>query len=435
MSDRRKTIKLVTLGCPKNTVDSELLSLQLQSNGWDLTPESDRAEIAIINTCGFIEPAKRESVETILQALEDKKAGRFRKVIVMGCLSERYADELRTELPDVDAYVGANKMDRVVRELGGALRKELLGERLLSTPGHYAYLKISEGCDRPCSFCSIPLMRGPHVSKPFERILTEARRLALLGVKEIILIAQDTTYYGLDRYGKRRLAELLEALAGIGGIEWIRVMYAFPAGFPADLLDQFARNPKLCRYLDMPVQHCSDVVLTSMRRGITGDDLRRLIERIRMAAPDLVLRTTLIVGYPGEGEREFRELCDFVREVRFDRLGVFTYSQEEGTHAFPLGDPVPADVKEERHAAIMELQESISAAANKRLLGRTIRVLVDRREGEGAVGRTPGDAPEVDNEVIIHGAEQLGIGNFHHVTVVDAEPYDLFAVPVPQSFL
>lgn len=429
MPEQKSTVKLVTLGCPKNTVDSEQLALQLQSNGWELTPESAEAEVAVINTCGFIDPAKRESVETILRAVEDKRRGLLRKVIVMGCLSERYMKELRAEIPEVDAYVGANRIDRVIAEIGGALKHELLGERLLSTPQHFAYLKISEGCDRPCSFCSIPLMRGRHVSKPFERVITEARRLALLGVKELIIIAQDSTYYGLDLYGKRRLAELLEALAAVDGIEWIRLMYAFPTGFPSDLLDQFGMNPKLCRYLDMPVQHCSDAVLSSMRRGISGTNLRGLIGRIRREVPDITLRTTLIVGYPTEGEREFGELCDFVREIRFDRLGVFAYSREEGTVAFDLGDPVPAGVKEARLATVMELQQAIAAEKNSSLIGSKVRVLVDSVEGDGAFGRTRADAPEIDDEVTIHDAGAIRVGQFCDVEIVDAEAYDLYAIP------
>ena len=430
MTAARKKINIITLGCSKNTVDSEVLMRQLQLNNWEMTESSDGSDIAVINTCGFIDAAKQESIDTILQAVRLKKEGRLQRVVVMGCLSERYADALKKEIPEVDAFVGANKMDQVVLELGGVLRHELLGERFLTTPRHFAYLKISEGCDRPCSFCSIPLMRGKHVSKPIERVMTEAQRLAALGVKEIVLIAQDSTYYGLDLYGKRRLAELLELLGGVEGIEWIRLMYAFPTGFPYDVLEQFSANPKLCRYLDIPVQHVSDPLLTSMRRGISSGALRRLLAEVRSAVPGIALRTTLIVGYPGEGEKEFRELLDFVGETGFDRLGVFTYSQEEGTTAYPLGDPVPAGVKESRREKIIELQKSISLEKNTTLVGKRIRVLVDEKHDGIARGRTERDAPEVDNEVLLSDAGPLRAGDFADVEIIDAAEYDLFARPL-----
>jgi ribosomal protein S12 methylthiotransferase len=429
MPEKNNKINIITLGCSKNVVDSEELMGQLRQNKFELTVDSDGADVAVINTCGFIEAAKQESIDTILQAVALKKEGRLKKVVVMGCLSERYADELRKEIPDVDAFIGANKMDKVVLELGGNLRNELLGERLLTTPQHYAYLKISEGCDRPCSFCSIPLMRGTHVSKPADRVLLEARRLASLGVRELILIAQDSTYYGLDLTGKRTLAALLERLGTVEGIDWIRLMYAFPAGFPTDILRQIHENPKVCRYLDMPVQHVADPVLASMRRGITSKQLRTLVEEIRTAVPGIALRTTLIVGYPGEGDREFEELLGFVKETEFDRLGVFLYSQEDGTTAYPLGDPVPQSVKEERHAAVMQAQMEISLRKNKAKIGSTLPVLIDAVEGGVAIGRTEHDAPEVDNEVTIHAAEGLAIGQMCPVTIVDAEEYDLFGVP------
>ena len=425
----KQKINLITLGCSKNTVDSEVLMKQLSVNNWEISETSDGAEIAVINTCGFIEAAKQESIETILQAVELKNEGRLKKVIVMGCLSERYAADLRKEIPGVDAFIGANKMEQVVEVLGGDYKTELLGERMLTTPKHFAYLKISEGCDRPCSFCSIPLMRGTHVSKPLERVLLEARRLAALGVKEILLIAQDSTYYGLDLYGKRILATLLEQLGEIDGIEWIRLMYAFPTGFPEGILDQFNSNSKLCRYLDMPVQHVSDSVLTSMRRGITSEKLRALIDRIRNKVPDIALLTTLIVGYPNEGEKEFEELARFVEETKFSRLGVFTYSQEDGTTAFPLGDPVPQQVKERRRDDIMSIQQAVSQKRNEALIGTTLNVLIDQRDGDIAIGRTEADAPEVDNEMTIHSAEMFSVGNFYPVTVVDAEAYDLFGKP------
>ena len=424
----KKKVNIITLGCPKNVVDSEILMKQLQSNNLELAVDSDDSDIAIINTCGFINDAKRESIDTILQAVHLKKEGRLEKIIVMGCLSERYAPALKKEIPEVDVYIGANKLDQVVHSLGGDLKYDLLGERILTTPKHYAYLKISEGCDRPCSFCSIPLMRGKHISKPIEQILLEARNLSISGVKELILIAQDTTYYGLDLYGKRILTTLIQKLGDIDGIEWIRLMYAFPMGFPLDILEQFKDNSKLCRYLDIPVQHVSDSVLTSMRRGINSKELRNLIEHIRVKVPGIALRTTLIVGYPAEGEKEFEELQKFVDEMQFERLGVFAFSQEEDTTAYPLGDPVPQAVKEERLKIIMETQREISFRKNQRLMEKTIRVLVDRKEGDTAIGRTEYDAPDIDNEVTIHNADGIAAGDFCSVKIVDAEAYDMFAI-------
>ncbi len=426
MPPSKEKISVITLGCSKNVVDSEVLMKQMQYNNWEHAENSDGADIAVINTCGFIEAAKQESIDTILNAVALKKEGRLKKVIVMGCLSERYAEELRKEIPEVDAYIGANKMDQVITTLGGDYKYELLGERLITTPHHFAYLKISEGCDRPCSFCSIPLMRGKHISKPADRIVLEARRLAALGVKELILIAQDSTYYGLDLYGKRTLATVLEQLAQVEGIEWMRLMYAFPTGFPEDILEQFNTNPKLCRYLDMPVQHVSDAVLTSMKRGITSKRLRELIAKIRSTVPGIALRTTLIVGYPNEGEQEFEELLEFVKETQFDRLGVFTYSQEDDTTAYPLGDPVPKEVKEERYNKIMEAQQAISLSKNQQHIGKKLKVLIDRKEEGDAIGRTERDAPEVDNEITIHSADDLLVGHFYDVEIVDADEYDLF---------
>jgi ribosomal protein S12 methylthiotransferase len=428
MDGKKRKINIVTLGCSKNVVDSEELMSQLKHNRLDLTADTGETDIAIINTCGFIEAAKQESIDSILEAVELKKAGAIRKVIVMGCLSERYAGELRKEIPEVDVYLGANKIDQVVRAAGGDYKHELLGERLLTTPRHFAYLKISEGCDRPCSFCAIPLMRGGHRSKPIERVLLEAERLAALGVKEIVLIAQDSTYYGIDLYGKRMLAGLLDRLARVDGIKWIRLLYAYPAGFPADVLEQFNAHPNLCRYLDLPIQHISDPVLASMRRGITSAKLRELLRDIRSAVPGIALRTTLIVGYPAEGEKEFDELLDYVREGHFDRMGVFTYSQEEGTFAHPLGDPVPQAVKEERRDRVMEAQRELSRQRNDRLVGKTLKVLIDSAGGGTATGRSEWDAPEVDNEVIVQEAAGLSEGEFYDVTVVDADSYDLFAV-------
>ena len=433
MAQNKGKINVITLGCSKNLVDSELLMSQLQHNQFDVLAQDGEADFAVINTCGFIEAAKQESIDTILQAVALKKQGKLKKVIVMGCLSERYADDLRKEIPEVDEFIGANKMDQVVKTLGGEYKYELLGERVLTTPRHFAYLKISEGCDRPCSFCSIPLMRGKHVSKPIDRVLLEARRLAALGVKELILIAQDSTYYGLDLYGKRVLAEVLEQLSAVEGIEWIRLMYAFPTGFPLDVLEQFNSNPKLCRYIDMPVQHAADPVLTSMKRGITSEKLRELIGDIRTRVPGIALRTTLIVGYPTEGEREFEQLLAFVKEMKFERLGVFTYSQEEGTTAFPLGDPIPHAVKAERYNIIMEAQREISRQNNARLVGTSVKVLIDSRQGEMAFGRTESDAPEIDNEVTVHSAPHAAVGHFQEVNIVDADEYDLFGVPAERA--
>jgi ribosomal protein S12 methylthiotransferase len=428
MSSQKDHINIITLGCSKNVVDSEVLIRQVQQNKLKVTFDSDEADIAVINTCGFIEAAKQESIDTIMNAVQLKKEGKLRKVIVMGCLSERYKVELQKEIPEVDAFIGANKMDEVVRALGGEYKYELLGERFLTTPQHFAYLKISEGCDRPCSFCSIPLMRGKHVSKPMDRVVLEARRLAALGVKELIVIAQDSTYYGLDLYGKRVLAALLRELGEVEGIEWIRLMYAFPTGFPLDVLEQLATNSKVCRYLDMPVQHAADAVLTSMRRGISSRQLRDLIGTIRSTVPGIAIRTTIIVGFPNEGEREFDELVEFVKEAKFERLGVFTYSQEEGTTAHPLGDPVPQEVKEERRDRLMEIQQSIAREKNEQLVGTTVRVLVDSNDGETVVGRTEFDAPEVDNEVHVERSAGMAAGHFCDVRIVDVDAYDLFGV-------
>ena len=422
-------ITVVTLGCSKNVVDSEALLAQLQGNGIPLAEEVGGGGTVVINTCGFIEAAKQESIDAILEAVEKKKRGEVGRIVVMGCLSERFREDLRREIPDVDAYFGSNELPRVVADLGGDFRRELLGERMLTTPRHFAYLKVSEGCDHPCSFCAIPLMRGGHRTKPMEDVLREAGLLANKGVKELILIGQDTTSYGLDLYGSRRLAALLEALQAIEGPEWIRLMYAYPSKFPLDVLDAFARSPKMCRYLDLPIQHASDEVLRSMRRGTTARATRELLARIREAVPGVALRTTLIVGYPNETEDEFRALCDFVEETRFHRLGVFTYSHEEGTTAAPLGDPVPPAVKEERQARIMEIQQRISEERNTSLIGTTVRVLIDRTEGELSVGRTEWDAPEIDQEVIIRRAPSIRPGSFLEVRITDATEYDLDAEP------
>ncbi len=434
---KKEKIHVLTLGCEKNTVDSEVLMNQLKLNEMELTTDPNKADTLIINTCGFIQDAKNESIETILRAVERKRHGKLGKVVVMGCLSERYGSELQKEIPEVDLFIGANKMDKVVRALGGEYKYELLGERVLTTPKHFSYLKISEGCDRPCAFCAIPIMRGKHQSRPIEQLVNEAHALSTKGVKELILIAQESTYYGLDLYGKRLLAQLLEKLGNVRGIEWLRLMYAYPSQFPLDILDVFQTTPTLCKYLDMPVQHVSDSVLKSMQRGITERATRKLIDTIREKVPGIALRTTIIVGYPNETEKDFNDLVSFVDEVQFDRLGVFTYSQEEDTGAFPLGDPIPNEVKEERKRIIMELQRDISKHKNEEYVGKTVRVLVDEKEGDVSICRTERDAPEIDNSVMVHSSEDFKIGQFYEVEVTDSEEYDLFAIPVgkaiPQS--
>ncbi|MBI4428474.1 MAG: 30S ribosomal protein S12 methylthiotransferase RimO [Ignavibacteriales bacterium] len=427
MQGKRQRISVVTLGCAKNIVDSEVLLGQLKTERGVMVTDIDDAEVAVINTCGFIDAAKQESIDAIMEAVERKSKGTLKKVVVMGCLSERYARELATEVPEVDAFYGSNQLKDVLCEVGVDFKQELLGERLLSTPSHFAYLKISEGCDHPCSFCAIPLMRGLHRSKPEEDILLEARSLAARGIKELIVIAQDTTYYGLDLYGERRLSRLVGKLSEIDGVEWIRLMYAYPSKFPLDLIDAMASSRKVCRYLDIPIQHASDPVLKSMRRGITNRATRQLIETLKSKIPDIALRTTLIVGYPNESETDFQVLYDFVKETEFHRLGVFPYSQEEGTFAYDLGDRIPAEIKEERKKALMEVQKAISQKRNESLVGSTVRVLVDRKEKGHAVGRTEWDAPEIDQEVFVENHEGLGIGHFFDVRVVDAVEYDLYA--------
>lgn len=414
------------MGCSKNLVDSESLLGQLQLSKADLTDSVDDADTVVINTCGFIESAKQESIDAVLEAVERKKNGELKKIVVMGCLTERFKSELMREIPEVDVYFGSNSMKEVVEELGADFKKELLGERLLTMPSHFAYLKISEGCDNPCSFCAIPLMRGTHRSKPEELVLAEARSLAGKGVKELILIAQDSTYYGLDLYGERRLHRLLRALITVEGIEWVRLMYAFPAKFPVEILDVFRDNPKMCRYLDIPVQHVSDDVLKSMRRGITNRGTRETLGTIKQKMPGIALRTTLIVGYPNETEKDFQLLHDFVGEMKFHRLGVFTYSQEEGTTAFPLSDPIPQHVKEERRDTLMELQREISEERNQNQIGTTVKILIDAAIDGGYVGRTEWDAPEIDQEVVIQTKDHLAPGTFRSVRIDDATEYDLY---------
>lgn len=427
MNTRQQKINIITLGCAKNTVDSEALYSQLLHNDFALTEQIEDADIAIINTCGFIDAAKRQSVETILSAVERKTSGQLSKVYVMGCLVERYKNDLQKEIPEIDHFFGSNELPNILESLGGKYKYELLGERSVSTPNYFSYIKISEGCDNPCSFCAIPLMRGKHRTKPVEQVMDETMRLVEKGVKELIVIGQDTTYYGLDIYGERKLASLLTSLASVKELEWIRLMYAFPAKFPADILDVFKSNPKLCRYLDMPIQHAADNVLKSMRRGITRRTTENLIETIRTAVPQIALRTTLIVGYPNETEADIRELAQFIRDVKFDRLGVFTYSQEDDTTAFGLGDPVPEEEKERRKEYIMDIQREISLEKNESRIGMKTRAVIERSENGSFVGRTEWDAPEVDNEVFIPATANVRIGDFVNVTITDATEYDLYA--------
>lgn len=424
----RKKIHILTLGCPKNQVDSEVLAAQLAANGYSMVDSSDEADIAIINTCGFIDAAKQESIETILNVAQNKKRGDLKKIIVTGCLVERYKKELQEGITEVDAFYGTGDIKKILSDLGAKYKYEMIGDRILSTPSHYAYLKISEGCDNPCSFCAIPLMRGRHVSKDQDVIIAEATQLADKGVKELIVVGQDTTYYGIDKSGKRELPILLEKLSKIDGIEWIRLMYTYPARFPEELLHVIRENDKICKYIDIPIQHISDSVLKSMRRGISGRKLREILFKIREQIPGISIRTTLIVGYPNETEKEFRELYEFVQEFKFDRLGVFTYSMEENTSAAVLGDPVPADEKEARQAAIMELERNIISEKNADLIGSEIKVLVDRKDGDNFVGRTERDAPEIDTEVFITSKKDITPGTFVNVRIEDAFEHDLYGV-------
>ena len=425
-------ITIITLGCAKNQVDSEALWSQLEGNNLEVTSVISDASIAVINTCGFIDEAKKQSVDTILEAIKLKNEGKLEKVIVMGCLSERYHNDLAKEIPEVDRFFGSNDVPMIVSELGGNYKYELLGDRQLSTPQYSAYLKISEGCDNPCSFCAIPIMRGVHRSKPVGEVMDEVMKLVGKGVKELIVIGQDTTFYGLDIYGQRKLGSLLDSLANVKELEWVRLMYAYPAKFPLDILRVFQENPKICRYLDMPIQHASDNVLKSMRRGITRRATESLIESIRAAVPDIALRTTLITGYPNETERDVEELIEFIKAVRFDRLGVFTYSQEDGTGAFDLGDPIPHDEKEARRAMVMDVQKEISRERNEERIGKTARAVVERCEDGTHVGRTMWDAPEIDNEIFITPANErhLSVGEFVDVLVTDAAEFDLYGETV-----
>ena len=428
---KKNQVNVITLGCAKNLVDSEVMMGQLNANNVAVSHQStNHANIVIINTCGFIENAKQESIDTILSYADYKDSGGIEKLYVTGCLSQRYRDELQLEIPQVDAWFGTMELPLLLKKFKADYKHDLVGERILTTDAHYAYLKISEGCDRPCSFCAIPLMRGKHVSKPIETIVQEAKILAGKGVKEIILIAQDSTFYGLDLYGKRNLASLLERLTEVDGIEWIRLHYAFPTGFPLDILDTMAQHPKICNYLDIPLQHGSNKMLRLMRRGITREKTDKLIATLRDKIPDIAIRTTMIAGHPGETDEDFKEMTDFILNTKFDRLGVFTYSHEEDTHAFHMKDDVPESVKLERSNTVMELQERISNQLNQQKIGKTLKVLIDRKEGAYFVGRTEYDSPEVDNEVLIDASKgYLRIGDFCNILITAAEDFDLYGVP------
>jgi ribosomal protein S12 methylthiotransferase len=426
---KKNKVNVVTLGCSKNTFDSEVLMAQLKANHFDVEHESmvDDAEIVIINTCGFIDNAKQESIDTIIRYVEAKAEGLVDKVYVTGCLSERYKDDLEKEIPEVDAYFGTRDLPRLLKTLKADYKHELVGERLLTTPNHYAYFKIAEGCDRPCSFCAIPIMRGNHISTPMEDLVIQAKGLAAKGVKELMLIAQDLTYYGLDLYKKRALSDLIKRLSDVEGIEWIRLHYAFPSGFPMDVLDVMNERYNVCKYLDMPLQHGSTKILQSMRRGITREKTEELIQTIRQKVPGIALRTTLIAGYPGETAAEYKEMYEFVEKSRFDRLGIFTYSHEENTHAFQLTDDVSAKLKKKRADEIMELQSGISYELNQQKVGKEFKVLFDRVEGDYFIGRTEFDSPEVDNEVLIKKSEAfVRLGDFERILITSADHYDLY---------
>ena len=426
-------VNIVTLGCSKNIVDSEVMLTQLKGNQIDTTheSESDDANIVVINTCGFIDNAKQESIDTILRYVDAKEEGMVEKVFVTGCLSERYRVALQKEITNVDGWFGTMELPLLLKRFNATYKNELLGERITTTANHYAYLKISEGCDRPCTFCAIPLMRGKHVSKPIEEILLEAKNLVKNGTKEILLIAQDSTYYGLDIYKKRALADLMNQLADVEGLDWIRLHYAFPSGFPMDVLDVMAKRDNICNYLDIPLQHGSTRMLELMRRGTTREKTEALLNVIREKIPKIAIRTTLIVGHPGETEEAFMEMMDFVGKNRFERLGVFTYSHEEDTHSYTMKDDVPDEVKQQRLEAIMELQEGISEEINAEKVGKKYRVLIDRFEGGQYVGRTEHDSPEVDNEVLINSNDSyLRVGDFCEVVITSASAFDLYAKPI-----
>ena len=424
---KKNRINVITLGCSKNIYDSEVLMGQLKASGKDVVHEEE-GNVVVINTCGFINNAKEESVNTILEYMQKKEEGEVDKVFVTGCLSERYKPDLQKEIPNVDQYFGTTELPGLLKALGADYKHELIGERLTTTPKNYAYLKIAEGCDRPCSFCAIPLMRGKHKSTPIEEIVIEAEKLAANGVKELILIAQDLTYYGLDLYKKRNLAELLEHLVKVEGIEWIRLHYAFPTGFPMDVLDVMNREPKVCNYLDIPLQHISDSILKSMRRGTTKEKTTKLLKEFRTKVPEMTIRTTLIVGYPGETEDDFQILRQWVEAMRFERLGCFTYSHEENTHAYNLEDDVPQEIKQQRANEIMEIQSQISWELNQQKIGQEFKVVIDRKEGNYFIGRTEYDSPDVDNEVLIDATKTyLKTGEFANVKITEAEDFDLYA--------
>ena len=429
-SVKKNKINVITLGCSKNTYDSEVLMGQLKASGKDVVHELE-GNIVVINTCGFINNAKEESVNTILEYVDKKENGIVDKVFVTGCLSERYRPDLEKEIPNVDQYFGTTDLPLLLKALGADYKHELLGERLTTTPKNYAYLKIAEGCDRPCSFCAIPIMRGKHVSQTIEKLVKEAEGLAKNGVKELILIAQDLTYYGLDLYKKRNLAELLENLVKVEGIEWIRLHYAFPTGFPMDVLELMKREPKICNYIDIPLQHISDNILKSMRRGTTKEKTTKLLKDFRAAVPGMTIRTTLIVGYPGETQEDFEIMRDWVQEMKFERLGCFTYSHEENTHAYLLEDNVPEEVKQARAAEIMDLQSQISWDLNQEKVGQTFKCIIDRKEGQYFIGRTEFDSPDVDNEVLIDASKfYVKTGDFINVKIIDATEFDLYGEPI-----
>ncbi len=428
---KKNKVNVITLGCSKNIVDSEVLMGQLRANNIEVEHESTEndSSIVIINTCGFIDNAKQESIDTILRFSAAKKKGQIDKLYVTGCLSERYKPDLEKEIPNVDAYFGTRELPRMLKTLKADYKQELLGERLLTTPNHSAYFKISEGCDRPCSFCAIPLMRGGHVSVPIEQLVAQAKQLAKNGTKELMIIAQDSTYYGLDLYKERKLANLLEQLSDVEGIEWLRLHYAFPSGFPLDVLEVMKNNPKVCNYIDMPLQHITDNMLKSMRRGTTKQKTIDLVNMIRDKVPHIAIRTTLIAGYPGETEKDHDEMAEWVTNSRFDRLGIFTYSHEDNTHAFALNDDVPAELKQERADNIMSLQQGISKELNEQKIGKTFKVLFDKKEGDYFVGRTEFDSAEVDNEVLVDAATNfVRVGDFANIEITGAEDYDLFGV-------
>ncbi|HEY5535272.1 MAG TPA: 30S ribosomal protein S12 methylthiotransferase RimO [Ignavibacteria bacterium] len=430
MKSKKDKVKIITLGCSKNLVDSEFIMAQLNSNDIEIVEDENKCNTVIINTCGFIESAKQESIDTILKSVENKRKGKIKNLFVAGCLSDRYKPELEKDIPEVDKYFGATDKKQTVisilKELGVDYKKELLGERMVTTPGHFAYLKISEGCDNPCSFCAIPIMRGGHVSKPFNEIMVEAQKLASKGVKELILIGQDTTYWGLDIENKRNLSKLINSISEINGIEWIRLMYAYPSRFPMDLIEVMRDNDKVCKYIDIPIQHISDNVLKSMRRGITKKSLINLLNTLRKEIPGIAIRTTLLTGYPSESEKDFIELLDFVKEFGFDRLGVFPYSHEDGTNAAALKDTVPQKEKLLRQKLLLEAQKEISLMLNQKSVNKVLKVLIDRVENDYYIGRTYKDAPEIDNEVYVDKDKKAVAGNFYNIKIYDFEEFDIF---------